>query len=407
MAVRIRAYNVCFGDCILVSWDEADREHHAWVDFGNFHNDPNDVFKVVYGDVLARTGGRLDLLMITHRHLDHLEGFHTFRNRIPNDFQVDRVWHAWVTPATDGMFELASRTLTSLLPAELRFDSDVISRIYANNLAIATKRRMEDIAGVFPASSVFRIHRQLDLDATGARPPAMERMRIDVLAPEKESNLYLMPLAEHLAARQALDAYFDSWAPTEVSDLAAAPREATISAEADVAADPGADPLDPDPLDPDAPPQFLKLADFARLRRLVRGGGLDLLAAADKARNNTSIVTRWTYGDVSLLLTGDAELRSWDLIRASGAALGSTLLKVGHHGSINASPTWAFTEVFPTRRTGNAAVLSTDPTRYTDENEVPKAEVVTGWTGRMRWASRFRRTDVVPLGSYVEFAFPD
>jgi hypothetical protein len=155
----------------------------------------------------------------------------------------------------------------------------------------------------------------------------------------------------------------------------------------------------------DAPPEFLRLADFARLRRLLRGGGMDLLAAVDRTRNNTSIVSRWTYEGVTLLLTGDAEVGSWDVIRAGGATLASTLLKVGHHGSINASPAWSFGQVFPSRRSSNAVLLSTEPTRFTGENEVPKSEVVDGWTKRLRFPTRFRRTDAVPPGSAVEIVF--
>ena len=88
MSIEIRAYNVLFGDCLLVSWDESDGEHHAWIDFGNFSNDPNAVFSTVYDKVLARTGGKLDLLVITHKHMDHLEGFYSLRDSIANNFTI-------------------------------------------------------------------------------------------------------------------------------------------------------------------------------------------------------------------------------------------------------------------------------------------------------------------------------
>jgi hypothetical protein len=48
---------------------------------------------------------------------------------------------------------------------------------------------------------------------------------------------------------------------------------------------------------------------------------------------------------------------------------------------------------------------STESTRLTAENEVPKREVVDGWSGRVRFPSRFRRTDAVPPGSAVEVVF--
>jgi len=392
MRLTVRAYNVLFGDCILVSWDEDDRRHHAWIDFGNYHNDRNDVLKVVYDDVLARTGGQLDLILITHRHIDHLEGFHLYRDRLGDDFQVDRVWHAHVTEEADRLFQLASRTLSRLLPTELRSGDSDIAKIYANNLALTTKARMDEIAGAFPAGSLFAIHRELDLAASGARPPGMRRMTVDVLGPEQDSGRYLMPLREHLTARKALDGYFRERAPGRLPDPPAG-AAAGGGSRAD------------DSVDADAPPDFFRLADFARLRRQLRGGGMDLLAAVDRTRNNTSIVSRWSYQGITLLLTGDAELGSWEIIRANGADLSAALIKVGHHGSINASPTWSYEQVFPSRSNSNAALLSTNPARYTGENEVPKAEVVAGWTGRLRWPSRFRRTDVVDPGSAVEIIF--
>ena len=75
MKLRARAYNVGFGDCILLSWDEADRMHHAWVDFGTHSSDKVLGYQAIVDDVVATTGGHVDLLMVTHRHLDHLGGF--------------------------------------------------------------------------------------------------------------------------------------------------------------------------------------------------------------------------------------------------------------------------------------------------------------------------------------------
>lgn len=53
--------------------------------------------------------------------------------------------------------------------------------------------------------------------------------------------------------------------------------------------------------------------------------------------NDTSIVLRLTYGEISFLFTGDAGERSeYDMLQ-SGLPLQSTVLKVGHHGSATAS----------------------------------------------------------------------
>jgi len=58
--LTVRAYNVGFGDCILISWDEPDRTHHAWIDFGTHHQDDNSAYLPAFEDIKARTGGQLD-----------------------------------------------------------------------------------------------------------------------------------------------------------------------------------------------------------------------------------------------------------------------------------------------------------------------------------------------------------
>jgi hypothetical protein len=236
------------------------------------------------------------------------------------------------------------------------------------------------------------VHRQMDLAQSGAQPQGWVRMQVEVLAPEQDSNVYLSPIDTTLAARQTLDTHFAQFVggskPVTATSTDVVPPNAAAT-----------------PAKGDAPPDFLRLADFARLRRQLRTGGLDLLAAVNKSRNNTSIVSRWQWEGVTLLLTGDAELESWAVIRNNGADFTSTLLKIGHHGSIDASPTWGFERVFPTRRNSNAVVLSTNPLIFPTGNEVPKKEVVDGWESRMFYASRFRRTDNVPRGDAVELRF--
>ena len=49
--------------------------------------------------------------------------------------------------------------------------------------------------------------------------------------------------------------------------------------------------------------------------------------------NNNSIVGKLTYGDFSMLFTGDAEKEEESAILKSGFGLKSDVLKVGHHGS--------------------------------------------------------------------------
>jgi competence protein ComEC len=53
--------------------------------------------------------------------------------------------------------------------------------------------------------------------------------------------------------------------------------------------------------------------------------------------NDNSVVTRLTYGDVSLLLTGDIEAEVEEGLVRDAAPLASTILKAAHHGSCSST----------------------------------------------------------------------
>jgi len=74
---------------------------------------------------------------------------------------------------------------------------------------------------------------------------------------------------------------------------------------------------------------------------LGRGARIDVLGPAEDMGpdqlNNTSLVLRLVWGDVSFLLTGDIEADAELALVASGVELQSTVLKVAHHGSRTSS----------------------------------------------------------------------
>lgn len=66
------------------------------------------------------------------------------------------------------------------------------------------------------------------------------------------------------------------------------------------------------------------------------------------ASNDASVVSRLTYGDTSVLLTGDSPKKIEDyLISLDGKNLQSTILKVGHHGSKTSTSDEFVKEVAP------------------------------------------------------------
>jgi competence protein ComEC len=65
--------------------------------------------------------------------------------------------------------------------------------------------------------------------------------------------------------------------------------------------------------------------------------GAELPSGMELNINNSSIVTRLVYGQVSVLLTGDIEADVEHRLVAQGAALRSTVLKAAHHGSCSST----------------------------------------------------------------------
>lgn len=63
--------------------------------------------------------------------------------------------------------------------------------------------------------------------------------------------------------------------------------------------------------------------------------------------NNTSIVARLTYGEDSILFTGDMEEVEENAVLASGADLRADILKLGHHGSKTSTSTGFLLAVDP------------------------------------------------------------
>ena len=75
------------------------------------------------------------------------------------------------------------------------------------------------------------------------------------------------------------------------------------------------------------------------LRKTVELGGRELsIETGELAKQaNGSVVLRLSFGEVSLLLTGDVEEETDDALLAWGARLRSRILKVAHHGSPTSS----------------------------------------------------------------------
>ncbi|HRJ49272.1 MAG TPA: MBL fold metallo-hydrolase, partial [Phycisphaerales bacterium] len=96
-AVHVRMYRVGLGDCFLVTLDGAS-PFHMLIDCGMWEGSAaaKARMKQCVADIAKVTGGRLDILVVTHEHWDHVSGFSTGQGR---DFfdraTIGRLLVAW------------------------------------------------------------------------------------------------------------------------------------------------------------------------------------------------------------------------------------------------------------------------------------------------------------------------
>jgi hypothetical protein len=105
--VKVRMYRTGLGDCFLLAFPRssaADASRDAFyllVDCGVYKGTPEPknatwIDKIVT-DIRDATGGRLDLLVVTHEHWDHVSAFHPSQSqaRFEREIALGTLWLAW------------------------------------------------------------------------------------------------------------------------------------------------------------------------------------------------------------------------------------------------------------------------------------------------------------------------
>jgi hypothetical protein len=145
-----------------------------------------------------------------------------------------------------------------------------------------------------------------------------------------------------------------------------------------------------------------------RLRSLKGRQLLEIVRSLDSVLNNTSVVLLFEVGGKKLLFPGDAQLENWsyalDQPGVSDLLKDVDFYKVGHHGSLNATPRTRVWNNFDKRNHGLKTMVSTLKDVHGGENgrptEVPRETLVTA----LKAESDFTSTESLPqkAGEFVE-----
>jgi hypothetical protein len=147
------------------------------------------------------------------------------------------------------------------------------------------------------------------------------------------------------------------------------------------------------------------------MRRAYADEQLGIVTVLDKVLNNTSIILLIEAAGQKLLFPGDAQLENWSyaLTKYRKLLQGVTVYKVGHHGSLNATPRrlWTMLTSGDTAAAPSAfaTLLSTLPGVHGGEDdrptEVPRRTLVDELKARSRHHSTldgpgFGQAQVIP-----------
>lgn len=101
--VHVRMYLHGLGDCFLLRFEtEEDHFCDVLIDCGIYKASPDasELMNEVVDDVIKTTGNRLDVLVVTHEHWDHISGFSQALKKFKS-MKIGEVWQAWTENPKD------------------------------------------------------------------------------------------------------------------------------------------------------------------------------------------------------------------------------------------------------------------------------------------------------------------
>jgi beta-lactamase superfamily II metal-dependent hydrolase len=373
--VRVRMYRQGLGDCFLLSFPRGQGKHtHILIDCGVVlgTGEPGAVMTQVAQDVQETTGGKLDVLVITHEHWDHLSGFDEKQARaIFDKMEIGDLWLGWTEDEGDDLAN-SLREEREKKKAAVKAAKEAAKRRGLKRQA----KRMAEILGFFGVSAAgdddageedgggtagafifLKKKRKPTILETGeSRPmPGVEGVRVYVVGPPKDGEAMRKTnpfKGEGFGLSDPpiglADAFLAGFDPNDqrAQPFAQAVRRALVKPA-------------PDASQTKAHPVIRRYYEedfqWRNIDDAWLATGERLALQLDSATNNTSLVLAIELegGDV-LLFVGDAqagnwrswEARKWEVKEKKGEPRTVTtadllkrtiFYKVGHHGSHNAT----------------------------------------------------------------------
>lgn len=353
--LRIRSYNVGFGDCFLLTffYDDEEDTRNVLIDFGSTQRSPfgpEGGMVAIAEKIREDCGGKLEMVVATHRHADHISGFGEKPGKVIASLEPELVVQPWTE---DPDLERDAKA-----PPGAEGDQGdapgLVSRL-ANMQAVA-EAVLNEVPRLEASPSVRKSVRQ-QLAFLGETNLANKAAVTNLMKMGKRQPVYASFGTELEVADLLPGVGLDVLGPPtlEQSEEIAEQRDTDpdefwhLAASAGATAGAGAD--RPPPLFPDAaiPPEGLHQEArwvIPEIERMRSEEMLAIVRSLDSALNNTSLILLFEIDDTRLLFPGDAQIENWNYAlriaenheEIQNRLATASFYKVGHHGSLNATP---------------------------------------------------------------------
>jgi beta-lactamase superfamily II metal-dependent hydrolase len=406
--LRVRMYRVGFGDFFLVTIPSNDGPQHILIDCGvtNGRTGKGDIgtIKAAVADMARETKSKLALIIVTHRHMDHIIGFSRC-GEVFKEFKVEAIWMPYWETEYDAQIANFQSELTSLavdvqshlaLAAGDTTAGDEMLAMLEN--ATGNVLGVAGTGGGTNAQSLALLKHGLGVQPkyyckgdTAELPKALvdAGLTAEILGPPPKDATVFMRLKD---LKKGVGQYLQAAEGGDDSKIFRPFSESCKGAASDY---PASAFREWAPRAPNVAPDFSK-SYSASLEKAVQAAQPSVLLTAvkklDDFLNNQSLVVLFTYRGKKLLFAGDAQAGNWEYWLYDGAKPTTTpgdklgneganvlgelaFYKVGHHGSTNATPIVAVENINP----GFAAMCSTQENSFgsvANNSEVPRQPLI-------------------------------
>ena len=331
--IRIRMYRIGFGDCFLLSLPAENGKsaglysHHILIDCGVHAQGDIGTMEKVVDNIAEVTDRKLEIIIATHAHRDHIYGFGRFAD-VFSKLKVGEVWLPWT-------WDENNEEALKLQKKHAALTDKLLQHFQALGASA-------DPDALNAVVNVAGNQHAIELLKSGFGNDKVKVRYLKAGDTLKPGDISIIPtlLARVLGPPQSKDFLAQMNPPSGQSYLRAGPN-GTI--ELVNAIQPFGRRWKADP--PAAASTYLRLSaeEEKQLQDLSGSSINDLAFALDQARNNESLVILFIFFNKYLLFAGDAQYGNWrwwlENERSSGDILSKiNFFKIAHHGSHNATP---------------------------------------------------------------------